>query len=130
MQLTMTWTFCPHCGVTAPHEIEHKDPPPPHEKTSVKGGFGGLAIGLLIAPVLIIPGALMCLTGLGAFLGVPMIIAGVIAPLAGSVFGLGEHRGKCPSCGTAVVSFTDGLSHCCPACNKEFAIGPPAAKAS
>jgi predicted RNA-binding Zn-ribbon protein involved in translation (DUF1610 family) len=132
MRLAQSWTFCPHCGVAIVHETQHHEmhniePTPLPQKTSVKGGFGGLLVGLVITPVCIIVGTLLCLTGLGALLGVPMIIGGIIAPLAGSIFGLGEHRGKCPSCGTRVISFTDGLSHDCPTCNKEFAIGQPTA---
>lgn len=122
MQLATSWTFCPQCGTTASHPAEPHVPPPPHEKTSIKGGFGGLFVGLVITPVFLIVGTLLCLTGLGALLGVPMIIVGIIAPLAGPIFGLGEHRGKCPSCGTRVISFTDGQSHDCPACNKGFVV--------
>jgi predicted RNA-binding Zn-ribbon protein involved in translation (DUF1610 family) len=132
MEMAQSWSFCPHCGAAMAqkaqhhemqhHEMQYTETPLPHEKTSVKGGFGGLLVGLVVTPVCIIVGTLLCLTGLGAFLGVPMIIAGVVAPLAGSIFCLGEHRGRCPSCGTRVISFTDGLSHDCPTCNKEFAI--------
>jgi predicted RNA-binding Zn-ribbon protein involved in translation (DUF1610 family) len=122
MQLAPSWTFCPHCGITVTHEIQLHNPPPPHEKTSIKGGFGGLFVGLVITPVFLIVGTLLCLTGLGALLGVPMIVAGIIAPLAGPIFGLGEHKGKCPSCGTRVISFSDGLGHDCPACNREFVV--------
>ncbi len=123
MQLGLSWTFCPHCGLAITHEMQPTEPPPPHEKTSVKGGFGGMLVGMVIAPVCIIVGTLLCLTGLGAFLGVPMIVVGILAPLAGSIFGLGEHRGRCPSCGTRVISLRDGLSHDCPTCNKAFSIG-------
>jgi tRNA(Ile2) C34 agmatinyltransferase TiaS len=52
-----------------------------------------------------------------------MIIAGVLAPLAGPVFGMGEHLGKCPSCGTRMISTTDAHAHGCPVCNEKFAIG-------
>ena len=125
--LEPSWTFCPHCGVAVTHEIQyqiqHKEAALPHEKTSAKGGFGGLLIGVVIAPMFVIVGAMLCLTGIGVFLGLPMILVGVLAPLAGPMFGLGEHRGKCPSCGTNVVTITDGLSHKCPACNEEFVVG-------
>jgi hypothetical protein len=72
---------------------------------------------------------MLCLTGIGVFLGVPMIVAGVLAPLLGPLFGLGEHKGKCPSCGIAVVSVTDGASHKCPACSEEFVVGPAVPRA-
>jgi hypothetical protein len=43
---------------------------------------------------MIIAGIMLCLTGLGAFLGVPLIIGGIIAPLAGPLFGMGVVKGK------------------------------------
>lgn len=121
-QLALAWSFCPNCGLTVTHEVRQAGPPAEHTKSSMPGAFGGLFFGVVTASVLIIFGTLLCLTGLGALLGVPMIIAGVLAPLAGPLFGMGEHQGKCPSCGIHVVSVTDGQSHHCPACDKEFAL--------
>ena len=86
--------------------------------------------GLIVAPILIFPGVLLCLLGWGIFLGVPMIMLGILAPLAGPVFGIGEHLGKCPACGTRVVGVTDGKGHSCPVCNAVFDIEHNAAKAS
>jgi len=65
---------------------------------------------------------MLCLTGLGAFLGVPMIIAAVFAPLAGSMMGMGEHKGRCPSCKTRMISIPDAKGHECPVCNKKFTV--------
>jgi hypothetical protein len=94
------------------------------------GAFGGLFIGVVTAPVLIIFGGMLCLTGLGAILGIPMIIAGVLSPLAGPLMGMKEHQGKCPCCGMHVLSITDGEPHHCPSCDGEFAlIDHPLAKA-
>jgi predicted amidophosphoribosyltransferase len=121
-QLAIPWSFCPQCGLAITHvthaEVVHAE----HQKSSVPGAFGGLLFGVIAAPILIIVGTLLCLTGLGAFLGVPMILAAIIAPLAGPLFGIGEHGGKCPSCGTRVISVTDGQVHYCPTCAKEFAL--------
>lgn len=122
MQTAVTWSFCPQCGTAMRHEAVRPAVHVPSTLTTAKGGFGGLLVGLVITPAFIIVGTLLCLTGLGAFLGVPMIIVGVIAPLAGSVLGLREHRGKCPDCGTRVISVADGHGHYCPACSKEFDI--------
>jgi hypothetical protein len=94
-----------------------------HEKSSVPGAFGGLLFGMIAAPVLIIFGTLLCLTGLGAFLGVPMIIFAIIAPLAGPLLGIGEHSVRCPSCNTREVTVADGKLHYCPNCDQEFAVG-------
>jgi hypothetical protein len=87
------------------------------------GGFGGLLLGLVTAPALIIFGTLLCLTGLGAILGVPLILAGVLAPLAGPMFGLGERKVRCPWCNTSEVTIADGKPHFCPRCEREFAVG-------
>ena len=94
-RLESAWKFCPDCATPHKHEA-HKLELPEHEKAPVKGGFGGLLLGLAAAPVLIIGGTLICLTGLGVFLGVPMIITGVIAPLAGPFLGLNALKGGCP----------------------------------
>jgi predicted RNA-binding Zn-ribbon protein involved in translation (DUF1610 family) len=131
MQLTMAWSFCPHCGGAIGHEAlvkrEHVDA----DRTSAPGGFGGLMFGLLIAPVMIIVGTMLCLTGLGAILGIPMILGAVMAPLIGPMLGLGAHKGKCPECGMVVTTMADGKTYDCPACNRRFAVSDhPIAKAS
>lgn len=92
--LATSWIFCARCGAHAipPAEpaLEHPEP----EQPPVTGAFGGLYLGLIAAPIMVIVGAMLCLTGLGAFVGIPMIIAGILAPLAGPVFGMGAVKGK------------------------------------
>jgi predicted RNA-binding Zn-ribbon protein involved in translation (DUF1610 family) len=121
--LEAAWKFCPNCGATNDPKIErlphnHIE----HEKPPVKGAFGGLLLGLVAAPVLIIWGGMICLTGLGVFLGVPLIIAGVCAPLVGSLMGINALKGKCPWCGSSVgsVALFDRFS--CPACSKRIVV--------
>ena len=120
MALASAWSFCPQCGVPAVHEAH---PPRVHEPIPAKGAFSGMYIGLVAAPMLIITGVMLCLTGWGVFFGVPFIVLGILAPLYGPLVGMGEHRGRCPSCGTRMISIADGKSHECPVCNKKFAIG-------
>jgi tRNA(Ile2) C34 agmatinyltransferase TiaS len=36
--------------------------------------------------------------------------------------GMGEHKGRCPSCGTRMISVDDAKEHECPVCSKKFAI--------
>jgi predicted RNA-binding Zn-ribbon protein involved in translation (DUF1610 family) len=122
-RLESSWKFCPHCGAVSARETpETTQLHPDHEKAPVKSGFSGLLLGFLAAPVLIIYGGMICLTGLGIFLGVPMIIAGVCAPLIGSLMGLNALRGKCPWCGANVsgVGLFDRFS--CPACSKRIVV--------
>ena len=121
--LDTSWSFCPKCGLTISHEMKPHAEPALHEKSSVPGAFGGLLFGVITAPVLIIFGTLLCLTGLGAFLGVPMIILGILAPLAGPLLGIGEHSVRCPNCHTREITIADSKLHCCPNCAKEFALG-------
>jgi len=117
------WSCCPKCGATPNHETvppaEHADP----EKRSFPGAFGGLLFGVVTAPVLIIFGTLLCLTGLGAFLGVPMVIAGLVAPVAGPLIGFGEYTVRCPYCHTREITVADSKLHSCPKCEREFALG-------
>ena len=121
--LEAAWKFCPQCGAASVQALQkpahnHHDP----EKAPVKGAFSGLLLGFLAAPVLILYGGMICLTGLGVFLGVPMIVAGVCAPLIGSLMGINALKGKCPWCGAAVgsVALFDRFS--CPACSKRIVV--------
>jgi hypothetical protein len=124
MPLEMSWSFCPKCGLTVTHEeIRRHAEPAERQKSAVPGAFGGLLFGVIIAPVLIIFGTLLCLTGLGAFLGVPMIVAAIVAPLVGPMIGIGEHGVRCPYCNTREITFADGKLHSCPNCKQEFSLG-------
>ena len=119
-QLTSAeWSFCPHCGTAM---VREPSKPQEHEHHPARGAFGGLAYGLIAAPILIIAGVMICLTGWGLFLGIPVILMGILAPLAGPVFGMSEHTAKCPSCGTKVLTVADGKMHACPTCNAQFGV--------
>jgi len=119
-QLTSSqWSFCPHCGEAVVHEAHE---PEEHEHHPARGAFGGLAYGLIAAPLLVIAGVMICLTGWGVFLGIPVILMGILAPLAGPLFGMNEHRATCPACGTRVLTVADGKMHPCPTCTAQFAV--------
>ena len=121
-QMEPPWSFCPRCGAEWKDEILMPAAPVEPEKGPFEGGFSGLLFGVVAAPVLIIPGTLMCLTGLGAFLGIPMIIAGIFAPLIGPLIGFGALKGKCPWCGASVSSIANTKEFGCQACSKRIAI--------
>jgi DNA-directed RNA polymerase subunit RPC12/RpoP len=121
-RLESPWKFCPHCGAASTHEIQKKAAPEEHEKAPVEGAFGGLLYGMLAVPILVIVGTLLCLTGLGAILGIPMILAAVFSPLLGPMIGLGALKGKCPWCGAAVNSIANAKDFDCHACGKRIAI--------
>lgn len=118
--LVTEWSFCPHCGVSIDQVSREAQE---HQGTPAKGAFSGMYIGLIAAPILIISGVMLCLTGWGLFFGVPFILLGILAPLFGPIVGMGEHKGKCPSCGTRMISIDDSKEHECPVCNERFAIG-------
>jgi len=119
--LDARWKFCPLCGVERAVEArETAHAHPGREKAPVKGAFSGLFFGLIVAPVMIIAGAMICLTGLGIVLGIPLIVAGVLAPLIGPMMGVNALRGQCPWCGAEVsgVGIFDKFS--CPTCGEHI----------
>ena len=124
MAVAQAWSFCPQCGAGIEHE---KALPREHQPVPSKGAFSGMYIGMIAAPILIISGVMLCLTGWGVFFGVPFILLGILAPLFGPIVGMGEHRGKCPSCGTRMISIADSKEHECPVCDAKFAIEDEAA---
>ena len=120
--LDTKWAFCPHCAAPRQPEAE-KTEPPPHEKAPVRGGVSGLVIGLIMAPVLIIYGTLICLmVGPWMALGIPMIIAGICAPFLGPFFAISAVRGKCPWCGAKISSVGPLNAFYCYACSKRIEV--------
>jgi hypothetical protein len=114
VQLASPWSFCPTCGTRIQ---PHTHPAPAEtEKAPVKHAFSGLLFGLIVAPMCIIVGGMLCCTGLGAFLGVPVIIAGIFAPLIGPMIGIGEPRGNCPWCGTELNNVVNSPAFDCHVC--------------
>jgi hypothetical protein len=118
-QLQSGWRFCPGCALAVPHE-----PPVPHpvEPTPVRSAFSGLLIGLILTPVCLIVGIMLCLTGLGVFFGVPLIILGLLAPLLGSIVGFRSLRGNCPWCGAPLSSLDSTQPFDCDVCHRTIAI--------
>src|ERR1039457_7181114 len=93
--LSSPWRFCPLCGsVIPPQDLEQHAPSEP-EKAPVQGAFSGLLFGVIVAPMCIIVGTMLCLTGLGAFLGVPMIIFFFLITRRPPRFPLFPHTALC-----------------------------------
>ena len=120
--LESSWGFCPSCGTTISHETRPPASPAEVEKAPVKPAFSGLLFGVIVAPMMIIVGVMLCLTGLGAFVGIPMIIGGIVAPLVGPLIGFDSIRGKCPWCGAPASSVSSAQSFDCDACHQRIAI--------
>jgi DNA-directed RNA polymerase subunit RPC12/RpoP len=79
-------------------------------------------LGVIAAPVLIIVGVMLCLTGLGAIAGVPMIVAVFFAPLAGPFFGSGSVGGRCPWCGANISSLKHSQEFTCHHCSNHVVV--------
>lgn len=116
------WGFCPHCGASSAHGslavAEHPEP----ERTPVKGAFGGLLLGVVATPVMLMVGSLLLITGVGALPGILLIVGGVLAPLAGPVLGMNAVRGHCPWCGAEVSSIALIDRFSCSACKGKIAV--------
>ncbi len=117
-----SWKFCPLCG--APHEekVETALQARETDKAPMPGAYSGLLFGILVVPMLLIVGTLLCLTGLGALLGIPMIAAGILAPLLGPMIGMRTHKGLCPYCGAALSNIESSHGATCPVCNRAIAV--------
>lgn len=122
VQLESPWKFCPQCGAPFATEIQPKAEPETHQKSPAPGAFTGLLFGVIALPIMIIVGTMLCLTGLGAIFGIPMIIAAVFMPLLGPMYGLGALKGKCPWCGVSISNIANSKDFACHGCGRRIAI--------
>ncbi|HTX75497.1 MAG TPA: zinc ribbon domain-containing protein [Terracidiphilus sp.] len=89
--LASNWIFCARCGA----QIERPEPvPQEHEPTPVTGAFTGTLFGIIALPIALIFGIMLCLTGWGLIIGIPVIILAILAPLAGPLVGMGAAKDK------------------------------------
>jgi DNA-directed RNA polymerase subunit RPC12/RpoP len=121
-KLSSQWQFCPQCGEAVPSKPAEPATPPAHEKAPIQGAFSGLLFGLILVPACIIVGTMLCMTGLGAFLGIPLIILGILSPVLGPIIGFREPRGSCPWCGTEVSNIVNAPAFDCHVCNGKIAV--------
>ena len=117
------WKFCPHCGATGAEAVLPAVPTPAkHESAPARYAFGGLFFGLVTAPVLIIYGTMICLLGPAMVLGIPLIIAGICAPILGPYLAINAVRGKCPWCSAKISSVGPVGAFFCHACSKRIVV--------
>lgn len=89
--LASNWVFCARCGA----HIERAEPEPQeHEPAPVTGAYTGALFGIIALPLALIFGIMLCLTGWGIFIGVPIIILAILSPLLGPMIGLGAAKDK------------------------------------
>ena len=116
-----SWKFCPQCGALDLPPTP-KQPEPEHQKAPAKYAFTGLLFGIITAPVLIIYGSLICLLGPAMVLGIPLIIAGICAPIVGPYLAINAVRGKCPWCGAKISTVGPLDAFFCQACSKRIVV--------
>lgn len=89
--LASNWIFCSRCGA----HIDKPEPvPQEHEPAPVTGAFTGALFGIIALPLALIFGIMLCFTGWGIVIGLPIIILAILAPLAGPMVGLGAAKDK------------------------------------
>lgn len=100
----------------------------PSGDTKSQAGCGALTGGLLGCSFgiwMIIGGVLLSLTGIGAIIGVPLIIAGIALPFLAPLIGAATISGKCPHCGASVIATAQEIGNGgmdCTACARRILI--------
>lgn len=93
--------------------------------SKVKGFFSGLFLSVLIIPA----GLFLSMTGIGALIGIPLIIFGLFAPflgltgkkyVKGEMIGTGILKGPCPYCKKEFTTAKMDSSVDCPHCKKRL----------
>jgi len=89
---------------------------------AVKGGAAGFGMGWLVAGAMFFVGLLLTLTGIGAIIGIPLMLGAVVVPFvlggfwaaAGRRQAAQQVRGLCPYCGEDLIATGTGFD--CPTC--------------
>jgi DNA-directed RNA polymerase subunit RPC12/RpoP len=84
------------------------------KRRPVFGVLVGVLVGTAAGIAMMFLGWLLCKTGVGCVLGIPLYLAGLTAPIiVGVVGGLGAVQGICPVCGHKIVTlrlFGEGVT--------------------
>lgn len=62
----------------------------------------GLSIGITFGLILVVIGVMLSLTGIGAIIGIPIILGGIAMPFTAMGVGLSFKLKNCPVCGHKV----------------------------
>ena len=98
---------------TVPHDRVHSAPQTARPLVNIGWVFG---IGMLVA------GFLVSLTGLGAIVGVPMMIVGALAFFLPLAQPQGVLRGECPSCHGVLRAPIESEETICPKCQSRILV--------
>jgi hypothetical protein len=123
-ELASAARFCAVCG-EANTRVAGQNPV--QSQTEIKSAKGqGTALGCLtgwgVSGCLVPVGVLLCFTGIGAIIGIPILIAGLAALVIGPLLGLGTKKGKCPWCGSVVMSAFGSRGFDCPVCKNRIVV--------
>lgn len=110
---------CKHCGSDIGENPSKLVKSTPTKNDRVVGGISGVVGGLGCGALLVILGFLISLTGIGAIIGIPMLIVGIVMPIAGSVGGFTSVTGECPYCTLKVSASVLQKSFKCRFCKKQ-----------
>jgi len=92
----------------------------PIEPAKAMGRTVGCLSGTIGAGCMQIIGVLLCLTGIGAIVGIPLIIMGFAAPaVTGAITGEIMIKSSCPACGQAIEDIKKP-GYDCPACGERL----------
>lgn len=90
------------------------------KSAKLEGASYGCLAGSVIYGFLTFVGILLTLTGVGAIIGIPLIILGIVMFFISPLLGLGAVKGDCPWCGTTVTVMAKGED--CPICKKRIVV--------
>jgi len=103
-------------SIETPHIVAPRRP----EKAPARLAHSADCSRMLAVPILVIVGTMLCLTGLGRNLGVPMILAAVFGPAAGSDDRPRRSEGQMPLVRDLVSSVANAKDFDCHACGKRI----------
>ena len=116
--------FCSHCGHPAQARTRALAVPSAASSQATrakgKGAFAGWIAGGAVGACLIVVGFLLCLTGVGMILGIPIILAGFVMLFIGPFLGARALKGACPYCRSVVLSASRGFN--CPVCKRRIVV--------
>lgn len=82
-----------------------------------------ILIGFLVGWLVIVPiGTVLCLTGIGMVLGIPLVLLGLVLPITLPLLGRLRRVGACPHCGTNVIIFIGATAATCPDCHRRLLV--------
>jgi DNA-directed RNA polymerase subunit RPC12/RpoP len=131
---------CPNCGQISPSDAsacpcgyqlagnQPISPPPltqtsqPTESDKAVGVAAGAVMGMGCSAMFFVCGLLLSLTGIGAIIGVPMMLGALVLPFLMPALGLAAIKSPCPYCRTTVRARSTDPGVTCPGCKKRVVI--------